>query len=360
MEQASSILFKLIRSAFGGSNASGIPSNYNDWEQVISLSAQHGMSAIALDGYQIINSSDRGVPLTLENPQHKKNKMKLCFDALRIEEKYKKQFASATTLVDLFSRNDIQTLILKGFALSECYPIPAHRPCCDLDCYLSDYSKGKEVLADNGISVEDLYYKHSSFKFKGLHVENHRYFTSWRGAKKGVEFELLLRTILKEKPLIPIGDTKMYKPNALFSALFLTKHAHMHFLEEDGLSLKHICDWGLFLKKHKTEFDWDRYYEVCKTFGMDRFVDSVTKLSEYICFNENTKLSSEDYLLLNNIIALGNRNHNIKYEERIKRSLHVLSSGWKFKLFSNENVFEYIVRKSFGVFSEKIGIKHDI
>ena len=50
-------------------------------------------------------------------------------------------------------------------------------------------------------------------------------------------------------------DSEILLPPVQWNAMFLTYHACAHFLSE-GLRLKQILDWAMFLKKEQNNVDW--------------------------------------------------------------------------------------------------------
>ena len=75
----------------------------------------------------------------------------------------------------------LHMVILKGYGLSLNYPVPAHRPCGDIDVYVlsSDLGTCGHLLLDEavkrkkGINVDVSSRHHSRFSFMGFMVENH-------------------------------------------------------------------------------------------------------------------------------------------------------------------------------------------
>jgi len=63
----------------------------------------------------------------------------------------------------------------------------------------------------------------------------------------------------------------------MFNAVFLTHHAHRHFLNE-YMPVKLLCDWALFIKNNPT-LDWGRFWQYADEFGMLRFAQSMSRLS---------------------------------------------------------------------------------
>lgn len=64
----------------------------------------------------------------------------------------------------------------------------------------------------------------------------------------------------------------------MFNALFLTYHVQAHFLEE-GLKLKQLLDWAMFLKKDAGKLDWSEFYSICEKFHLRRFAEVTTDIA---------------------------------------------------------------------------------
>lgn len=115
--------------------------------------------------------------------------------------------------------------------------------------------------------------------------------------------------------------------------MFLTYHACSHFLVE-GLRLKQVLDWAMFLNAHQNDVDWDSFYLFCERFHLKRFAIAVTTISK-------------DYLgvdITNNIIET-----NSPYANEILNSIlydddYIYSNGedgWKEKQHVIRNLFKY-------------------
>ena len=145
--------------------------------------------------------------------------------------------------------------------VSECYPKPKHRVSADIDCYLlpeigefDAWRLGNDLIKAKGFHVNTDFYKNSSFDISGVSIENHQFFTPFRGNKKLIEFERLLQALMKQEKEDVIEGTQLYRPPALVTALFLIEHAYSHFLHE-GLTWRHVLDWMMFSRKHQF-FGW--------------------------------------------------------------------------------------------------------
>jgi hypothetical protein len=79
------------------------------------------------------------------------------------------------------------------------------------------------------------------------------------------------------EPLQPVLGTQLMTGSPMFNAVFLTHHAHRHFLNE-YMPLKLLVDWALFVK-HNAGLDWDRFWRYADEFGMLRFAQAMTRLA---------------------------------------------------------------------------------
>lgn len=328
------IIFKLIRVALGGGRFYSLPENV-DWNAVVDLSCDQGVAPMCVDGLQMYYDKFPELELSLDTPEMEMLKYEWFGQALSTEVQYDTQWTAAQKLASAFADAGIKTFALKGFVISECYPVPSHRYSCDFDCYLSDYEAGNRLMEERGIKVNRFHYKHSSFDFKGMHVENHHYITGWRGSARWKKFELLLQGLLADGPIEPIGETCLLRPCPLFNALFFIRHANLHFLVEGGITLRHVCDWGVFLRRYRAELDWGEFMTVCEEYGLKEFAESMTRLSEYVCFSPDVELTAADKRLLDDILSYCS--HADDAHGRFRMAFGILRNGWKFRHFSGES-----------------------
>lgn len=346
------LLIQLLRFALGYGDSFSLPEHV-DWNAIIQRAMSFGLDAIAFDGLQAIY--DHSSPEEVAALDASLGEMK--FDwlgfTLQAEQDYERQWKSFVELDKAFRAEGIRMLVLKGFLLNECYPNPRHRSSCDIDCFLMGegpvmdegaYERGNQLMESRGIAVDRSYYKNSSFTFMGTNVENHRFCTAARTSRRWKEFEMLLQRLLKDaEGFRTVENTGALIGPALFNALFLTRHAQMHFLIEDGISLRHVCDWGMFLKRYGKELDWAEFMSICERFGMERFAFHLTRLAVRICGDPGIDgldaaskwMDEPEQKMLNDILSIGERAG--KHKGRWGLAWGILRSSWKFRLFSDES-----------------------
>ena len=181
----SKLLYCLVRESVGnppmdGKGCALQKVTSEDWSKAIDLSFQQGVAAIAVDGLQKLYESCPNLELELDKPEYEALKYEWFGSVFQAETDFSAYLSAAKSLAKLYADNGVKTLVLKGLVFSDCYPVPSHRSSCDLDCYLTgDYEKGNQLVEQNGEEVNRNYFKNSSFNYKGLHVENHHFFTAF-------------------------------------------------------------------------------------------------------------------------------------------------------------------------------------
>ena len=172
--------------------------------------------------------------------------------------------------------------LLKGLGLSRDYPVPAHRECGDIDIYLYGQSdKGDRILHEIGAHLYFDVPKHSEYVWDGVLIENHRTILNVRRNRTERELNALLVRLLEKDGthgLVPGIQT----PPATFNAIFLIRHAAVHF-QKEGIVPWHLCDWACFLTRHWDEIDHALFRTAMEDYRMDRFADLMTAAAvEYL------------------------------------------------------------------------------
>ncbi len=325
-----------------------------NWDDLFSLGIQQGVAAIQFDGLQKL--MEKGT--LLSNTEIPKDiKLKWFAHTMQVEKRCLSQKKLAEELAEAFATHGIRTTVLKGIAIGSYYPQPLHRPCGDLDCYLNgEYEKGNNIAETLGANVDRGFYKDSTINYKGLTVENHRYFTPIRASKRTKDFEKLLLAIHAEEISTKIGNSHLECPSPLFNALFLTHHSLRHFLTE-GIALRHLCDWAMLIKQQGKDIDWNKFNDYCSSFGLKHFADSMTRLSRDLLgipIPDNCQIGEDkerDTYLLNEILY-GQQHLYSTYTSTWKMRTQLiknLSANQKrYRLFSDTSFFKESLRLVYG------------
>ena len=109
---------------------------------------------------------------------------------------------------------------------------------------LADY-----LMVQQGIEVEMHSYKHSNFYYKGIPIENHKFFLNVELYPVAVQVDALLQQCLQPQLTDLLdGTCRILTPSPAFNTLFLAFHASQHY--GSGLALHHLCDWAMLIKRH--------------------------------------------------------------------------------------------------------------
>lgn len=244
-------LYLLIRSSLIGTNLD--PKSFEkltpkDWSKLYEIAQKQGVLAITFESiqkYRLLSAGTSGNGFMLELL------MKWAGYWSVIKQQYNKHLQTSLDLSYYLQRYGCEFLVMKGLALADYYPIPELRNFGDIDIYsFKDHLKVNNAIIDNGIEIE-YGAKHDVFQYNGLTVEHHVSFLGLISESASVLENYLQKVAIKDKCIK--SSHGWYKPNEEFNAIFLLRHMSKHYFGE-GISLKQIIDWGLFLSKSDINF----------------------------------------------------------------------------------------------------------
>ena len=275
-------LFALLRLGLGNSEPE--KENLSDfimlpaaqWIKLGEIAQEQGVLGVMLDGIDRLEATGYGATRELSKEQ----KLEWIGTVLQgYESRNQHQLGVIANLQKRWSDVGLQMMVMKGQAMGTYYPNPRHRAPGDIDCYLFDgYAKGNGTARAWADKVDEGWYKHSVISYKGETIENHQYFVHTREGKKSKQLNQVLVDALKVRDFDRLSETEVLLPPPMFNAVFLTYHAMAHFLEE-GLRLKQILDWAMFLKKNGGNVDWKEFYRICDQFHFRRFANVMNDIA---------------------------------------------------------------------------------
>ena len=222
-----------------------------DWKQCYRLAARQGVMALAWDGVMTL-------PADLQPPRALKLTWGMAVQDYEV--KYARYCRTIQDLSTFYAEHGIVTVQMKGVGLSSYYPVPAHREGGDIDIftYSADASKmsdaeanrlADELMMKQGIEVDFHSYKHSNFYYKGIPIENHKFFLNVEEYPVAVQVNELLKQCLQPQATKLLeGECSILTPSPAFNTLFLAFHASQHY--GSGIALHHLCDWAMLIKRY--------------------------------------------------------------------------------------------------------------
>lgn len=352
-------LFALLRLGLAASTAG--KENLSDfimlsaaqWKRIGDLARAQGVLGIALDGVDQLEASKYGATRDLPVSQ----KLEWIGEVLQIEQRNRQQMAVMNEMARKWSEQGCRVMVMKGQANGTMYPKPEHRNPGDIDCYLipgsrfmvqgscsndqqaEAYKRGNEIAREAGAKVDESWYKHSVISYKGETFENHQFFVHTRDGKRGKQLnQELVEGLRVQDSWFMDERAKLteftYCPPVQWNAMFLTYHACAHFVSE-GLRLKQILDWAMFLKAHQDDVDWLAFYAYCERNHLKRFADAMTTIAvNYL----GVKVTQKSQITTDSSYA-EKILHNALYEDDYVFSSG--ESGWKNRWHIVTNLFKY-------------------
>lgn len=356
-------LFTLLRLGLGNSNpeqenlSDFIMLNAALWIRIGELAQEQGVLGVMLDGIERMDAT--GIYATRE--LSKEQKLEWIGNVLKCyEARNQHQLVVIADLQKRWDESGLRMMVMKGQAIGTFYPNPKHRAPGDIDCYLFDgYAKSNEAAKEWADNVDEHWYKHSVISYKGQTIENHQYFVHTREGKKSKKLNHTLCDTLKNVKFETLLGTGVLIPPPMFNALFLTYHAQAHFLEE-GLKLKQLLDWAMFLKRDADKIDWQEFYAICDKYHLRSFAEVATDIavhylgvkldnpqivieSPYTVKVIHSTLYDKDYVFSSGQSGWANRWHVVKnlfkyrwkyseiYQQSIIKQLYYFAIGFVFK-----------------------------
>ncbi len=221
-----------------------------DWNAIYQLARQQAVLGLVYDGIG-----------TLPAAMHPPRPLFLQWVAqvARIEEANRHLDKVAAEIYLLYTNAGIKAVLLKGQGVAVNYPHPEHRQPGDIDMFVGDtnYVPANNLLeSQGGHRHPSGTYKHTSFDYCGVEIENHRIVAMLRNPlsdrrfRKISEKELPLRASLVELP--EAGNVMV--PPSTFNSLYLIVHIVTHFIS-GGVGLRQICDWARLVHIHAADIN---------------------------------------------------------------------------------------------------------
>ena len=185
-------------------------------------------------------------------------------------------------LVELLNKKGLPYAIIKGTSAAAYYPDPERRALGDVD-FLIDPDRQAEVenvLVEAGYKKEGVpHISHVIFKKPNAHLEMHFQVAGIPNGELGGRVKEFLRpavfsTVEREREFCTF-----HAPNDLYHGLIILLHMQHHNLN-DGLGLRHLCDWAAYVERTQNESFWqERLLPFLKEIGLYKYAAVVTKIS---------------------------------------------------------------------------------
>lgn len=236
------------------------------------LSEEQGLSAVLLDGIE---------KLPEEQKPSKDLMLQWIGEVLQnYEYRYELYRRTLDELAGFYREYGLKMMVLKGYSYSLDWPRPEHRPCGDIDIWMS----GKQKEADNlvekekNIKIDTSHHHHTVFYWRDFMVENHYDFINIYDYESSKELEKIFKELGKDDSYFTvINGEKIYLPSPNLHVLFLLRHVVSHFAST-FVNIRQILDWGFFVEKHTKEIDWEWLLGILDKYHMREFFNLINAI----------------------------------------------------------------------------------
>ena len=267
---------QLVRLGIGTSKDARIYKDV-DWVKLKALANRQGLSAVVLDGIDRLNTNSSNSTNTLPVAM----KLEWIGEVLQnYEQRYRQYQNAISSLAGFYNQHGFKMMVLKGYACSLDWPMPEHRPCGDMDIWQFGDQKEADVTiaSEKGVKVDDSHHHHTVFEGQGFTVENHYDFINVYQHKSHKELEMVFKDLGKDDThYVEVDGERVYLPSPNLHALFLIKHNLLHFVSGE-MTFRQLLDWTFFVKKHKSEIDWEWLNKQLETYGMKEMFNIINAI----------------------------------------------------------------------------------
>lgn len=181
-------------------------------------------------------------------------------------------------------------VILKGTAAGQYYPYPEYRAYGDIDIMprREDFSIVCEMLLANGWAevtpCETIERgRHRIFRKGSFILENHAFFASMNDPEQAKALDDLIVDNISESHLLP----------DLINGLTLIEHINQHL--ENGLGLRQIIDWMMFVDRCLPDEKCPVFLDMARDTGMEKLAVITTRMCEkYLGLKEHAWAAGAD------------------------------------------------------------------
>lgn len=276
---------RLLRSGTFGDDEPVEPMSHWKWRRLYQLSLMHGVSALVHDGIKqraddiFVNISDDLMQVW------QKNTSEVEADNLRMNN-------LTAELLQIFQKEKLRPILLKGQAIALLYPIPNHRTGGDCDIffpYEPQANKADSWAEANGTpaSRQDRYTL--PYTWKGMAVENHQRMQRLTNAILNRRLQSIIESEIRccDSTYVKIADIRIETlPPTLNLLIEITRIAR--YIINDGVRLKQLIDLGMMLRTIGAHVDFVKLQEWLNRLHLQRIATlEASLLIELLGFSDD-------------------------------------------------------------------------
>lgn len=240
-----------------------------DWKKVIAVAKKQKVDCYV--AYALKNNKDLPCPAEIRDPLIKEARSLVFSNALHR--------SAIIKLMEEMEAAGIHAVLLKGYAICDCYALPESRTSSDADIWVDpkDEDRACEFMRKQGFTVDPRWKNghhavchHPALGCVELHVILYDEIVEdvWFGKMDGSEY------VRDSHMLIESEDGKYYTLGYTDHFIFLALHMIKHFILS-GLTLQMMLDVALYFKKHAEKIDTDRVWNTISSLHYDKLFNCI-------------------------------------------------------------------------------------
>ena len=184
-------------------------------------------------------------------------------------------------LAQLMGEQEFTYVVIKGESSAAYYKNPEFRALGDVD-FLIDTSKQAEIenaLVQAGYEKDGMaHISHVIFKKPAAHLEMHFQIPGIPVGEKGQKVREFIKDAATSGVKKQGGLTEFSAPTDEYHGIIILLHMQHHNLN-DGMGLRHLCDWATYLQKTHGQAFWEeKLLPLMREIGILKYASVVTKL----------------------------------------------------------------------------------
>ncbi len=271
MQRIKQQFLELLRAGLWGTPADAELFRHDvDWKLILRIAKEQTVSIIVADGIETL-------PKELWPPREALVKLMM----LRVKTTQMHSLLNSTInqILEALEAENIPSALLKGQGVAQNYRIPESRTCGDIDLYtgINGYPKACSIIENMG-SEEDAggieCRHHMHLNLNGVEVEVHRQAGFLMSRRQNAKFQEWTRHSIDnhfktDKLKVWNNDGHdVFLPTPTFDAFYILHHTVRHMTTE-GVGIRQVCDWTMYLHKHHAEIDTQELHKYLKIFRLE-------------------------------------------------------------------------------------------
>lgn len=175
--------------------------------------------------------------------------------------------------VKIINKQSIDYLVVKGQTIACLYPEPYLRMSGDIDYLIwKNYSTVKDRIEEvqQVVLPSKIVKKEISYEWHNVIFELHTSLIDLYCGKHQHYWDQLIKGNWQDRNIIEIDGVKVYTLPVTLNAVYLFLHIYSHF-SKVGVSLRQLCDWGVFLHYYDKRIDREKVQEILRELGLKEF-----------------------------------------------------------------------------------------